>query len=1072
MQPEWIEYRQRVTPILKEILANCDSTAYLDGRTYLYKGNVEKVWLDKGIFYATIKGKNHNKYQCSFNIQNKNYHCSCPSYRDICKHIVAMTFYLIDIRDWRAIYLQSISSSSGSPQAINNDSIDVNQIPVISINSDNFQTYRIKIKKSNDELVAIGYTWELKYLLPLYRPYFERVIQYRHYGEIDQEFLQFLVEHPEVPVQLSNSKTVHIETKGTISFKLWGLDNEEYIDPDIDVKDKDFLKRNKFVLLPYINFQNFSMDISFKSTYLKSLLVFFPKDTINGRAEMNGKDILGFYVNLSEIEVALKEYANHLLPTMALYEFKSKLSKKSLFHSQMPDLPEPFAVGPRLVIDLSAFEGETNIKIKGKIHIAYSNHKNAFNILNHEKKGDDRKSAKKEESRYALFRFSAYQRDFRSGIVADENGVVAKRNATKEYRLTPDISSLKYKKSTGEFELGPRQVTKFVENIFPDLEEAGVLVRIPENLAGIFSQEHRAAFKVESSSEIDWFGKIEFDNVSDADRKILMEAATKNEEFSRLSDGKWVSVNSTGLKKIFNSLNNAGFDINAEGEVEHLNKGDLIALSKDLDTRGDARYTQMIDNFKNIRDIPAEKLMDTGKNILVELRDYQKEGVAFLRRLYEWKIGGILADDMGLGKTMQALAFLNWLTQEKRSSLVLIVGPVASLSVWNREAVKYFPGLNVSLWHGASRRNSEPAKHGILLTSYGVLLRDAEILKEMKFDVIIADEAQIVKNVFASTTRALSGLKTEVFYCMSGTPMENHIGECWSLMNLSFPGLLGRRKQFMQRFSKKNDEEKNIQWFKNRTTAFLLRRTKGDVLKDLPPRNEILVPVPMTDTQKKAHDNTRIAALASMEATDDKKLFVLLRFLMKMRRIACHPDLGNHEHTQWNLSGKMEYLRDVIEELNETASGILIFSQYTDLLKLVSRMFDSMQLEYFYLDGSTPAGKREKLTDAFQKGDRKIFLISLKAGGTALTLTQADTVIHLDPWWNPAAENQASDRAHRIGQSRPVFIYKLVSSGSIEEKVIALQEKKKKLFSTLFDGGTFNSSHIAVEELLGLLEEE
>ncbi|MBE7412291.1 MAG: DEAD/DEAH box helicase [Leptospiraceae bacterium] len=488
-----------------------------------------------------------------------------------------------------------------------------------------------------------------------------------------------------------------------------------------------------------------------------------------------------------------------------------------------------------------------------------------------------------------------------------------------------------------------------------------------------------------------------------------------------------------------------------------------------METRTDSAIKNLSKKIKNLPYKRKLKNKNFQSGFLGELRNYQKEGVLFLESLFEIGLGGILADDMGLGKTIQCLTFLDRILSQKKAKLILIVGPLASISVWKKESEKFFKELNLILWHGSDRKKNPLPNKGIILTTYGTLSRDFDDWKDhYTFDITILDEAQNLKNYRSITSHATREIKSRSYYCLTGTPLENNLMDLWSLFDLIFPGYLGKKDAFKKIYSDSNTNSHLL--LKEKIEPFLLRRTKENVLTELPSKTEILVPVAMTETQKKFYEEARKQAIIELANAGRDYLIKLLPHLMRLRRIACHPEIGNPLKTNPLQSGKFQHIQDVIEEVVGSSSGILIFSQFTDILKICGKLLEKLGHDYYYLDGSTKIKDREQFVREFQEGQKHIFLISLKAGGTALTLHRADTVMHLDPWWNPAIERQASDRAHRIGQKKKVFVYKLYSEDSIEEKVLELQRKKKDIFDSIFEGNFTTSSQITRQELQELLE--
>ncbi|MCU0754879.1 MAG: DEAD/DEAH box helicase [Xanthomonadales bacterium] len=454
-----------------------------------------------------------------------------------------------------------------------------------------------------------------------------------------------------------------------------------------------------------------------------------------------------------------------------------------------------------------------------------------------------------------------------------------------------------------------------------------------------------------------------------------------------------------------------------------------------------------------------------------ELRDYQREGVRWLLRLAHWAPGACLADDMGLGKTVQALAVL-----QSRASLgpQLVVAPTSVVGNWQREAARFTPALNVQIYaEGDRTANLATLGPGsLLLLSYGLLALDIDALKTVTFATVIHDEAQALKNAQTQRAQAARQLQADFSIATTGTPIENHLGELWSLFRIIAPGLLGSQEQFSRRFALPigGDSSHNAKAALRALIApFILRRNKHEVLDELPSRTEVVLRVEADAEEARLQQALRKQALDRLQADtgdESRRRFNILAALTRLRRAACHPTLVAPE---LGLPGsKLTQLLELIEELREGGHRALIFSQFTDFLAIIRKALDGRGLRYQYLDGQTAPKARQQAVDAFQRGEGDLFLLSLKAGGVGLNLTAADYVIHLDPWWNPAIEQQATDRAHRIGQTRPVTVYKLVLADSIEEQILSLHGSKRELIDAMLaeqDGG----SRLGVDDLLGLL---
>jgi superfamily II DNA or RNA helicase len=457
-----------------------------------------------------------------------------------------------------------------------------------------------------------------------------------------------------------------------------------------------------------------------------------------------------------------------------------------------------------------------------------------------------------------------------------------------------------------------------------------------------------------------------------------------------------------------------------------------------------------------------------------ELRPYQLEGVSWLQFLREQGLAGVLADDMGLGKTLQTLAHL--LIEKEAGRLVhpaLIIAPVSLLGNWQREAAKFTPGLRVLLLHGAARHEAaqDIAQADIVLSPYSLLPRDKERWMAQKWSVVVLDEAQNIKNAHTDAAQVAYDLPAGQRLCLSGTPMENHLGELWSLFHFLMPGFLGSARRFKELYRtpiEKHGDGELLAALSRRVTPFILRRTKKEVLKDLPDKIETLSMVSLEGKQADLYETIRLATEKSVrEALSNQGLarsqIQVLDALLKLRQVCCDPRLVPTEAARKvKQSAKLELLMEILPEMLAEGRKVLLFSQFTSMLELIEEELAKRKIQWVKLTGQSK--KRDDIIDQFTSGQVPLFLISLKAGGVGLNLPQADTVIHYDPWWNPAVENQATDRAHRIGQTAQVFVYKLVASGTIEERMLKLQERKAALADSMLSGAQMRKQALFTED--------
>lgn len=462
------------------------------------------------------------------------------------------------------------------------------------------------------------------------------------------------------------------------------------------------------------------------------------------------------------------------------------------------------------------------------------------------------------------------------------------------------------------------------------------------------------------------------------------------------------------------------------------------------------------------------------KGLKTSLRPYQQQGINWLQFLQNQQFGGVLADDMGLGKTVQTLAHLQIEKESGRlKQASLIIAPTSLVGNWLEEAKRFTPELKVLVFHGTGRHQDNFDEYDVVISTYGLILRDKARFLAYSFYYVILDEAQCIKNARTKTTQIVHQIKTKHRLCLTGTPLENHLGELWSLFHFLIPGLLGTPKEFRQFFRIPIEREQNESrqaLLRGRVRPFMLRRTKGAVVKELPLKTEIIRSVELTGPQRDLYEAIRMSMekkVREIIASQGlgKSHIVLLDALLKLRQICCDPRLLSLQEAviAHDSSAKLEVLTELLDNLMEEDRRVLVFSQFTSMLKLIEKVLNARGYKYVKLTGETT--NRQKIVREFQEGLAPIFLISLKAGGTGLNLTRADTVIHYDPWWNPAVEDQATDRAHRIGQENPVFVYKLLTTGTVEEVIMRMQDKKRQLFDDMLQGSGLKKNLFTAEDI-------
>lgn len=565
----------------------------------------------------------------------------------------------------------------------------------------------------------------------------------------------------------------------------------------------------------------------------------------------------------------------------------------------------------------------------------------------------------------------------------------------------------------------------------------------------------------------------------------LNELLTSQEHFLLpLEDHHWLKISTSRVKPIFDTLVEL-YDqkpLNDEGAIalSRVQGAQLNALLNNpaLRWKGADELRELNNKLRNFKRIEPVVPPD-GFN--ADLRGYQVEGISWLHFLQGFGFNGILADDMGLGKTIQTLAHL---LQEKQSGRQagpnLVIAPTSLMGNWRKEAERFAPELRVVVLHGTQRHRlfQHICDYDVVLTTYPLLRRDKDVLLETQFHTVVLDEAQAIKNPKSQTTRTVFDLKAQHRLCLTGTPLENHLGELWSMFHFLMPGFLGTLERFNRLYRypiEKHADFVRAEQLRQRIKPFLLRRTKEEVATELPEKTEIIRTVTLTGSQRDLYESIRLAMDKKVRDEINSKGFarsqiMILDALLKLRQVCCDPRLVNLPGAgKVEASAKLDLLMDMLPEMIEEGRRILIFSQFTSMLKIIEEALDQEGISYALLTGQTR--KREEAIARFQDRVVPVFLISLKAGGVGLNLTAADTVIHYDPWWNPAAENQATDRAHRIGQDKAVFVYKLISEDTVEDKILSLQQKKQALADSIYDSKVSKSTErFSAEDLENLFQ--
>lgn len=657
------------------------------------------------------------------------------------------------------------------------------------------------------------------------------------------------------------------------------------------------------------------------------------------------------------------------------------------------------------------------------------------------------------------------------------------RDVQKERAILNLLEKAEFRTLNGNLYLNQEEaICAFVYHILPELQE----------LAEVFYSESYRNMRVKDSAAFSGgvrlnedSGMLEFsfelEGIDITEIRHVFQSLREKKKYYRLKDGSFLLLDSAdaNLYQAMNMIDSLNIsDRELEKKVIQIPKYRALYIDRCLresNMRMDRNqaFKQLVLNVTEPQDMEFE----VPKNFKGVLRDYQKTGFKWLKTLAMYGLGGILADDMGLGKTIQALAFI-MSEREKVPAPTLVVAPTSVVYNWQDEAGKFAPDLKAVVVSGTPKERQElleeAKKADLVITSYALIRRDVELYEDFNFGYCFLDEAQHVKNPSSLGAKAVKIIKARGYFALTGTPLENSLTELWSVFDFVMRGYLLTHQKFVKKYERPVVKEQNegaLQELQKQITPFILRRMKRDVLQELPPKIESKVLTELTKEQKKVYLTYLHKAKGEIEEAIttsgfEKSQIKILSILTRLRQICCHPAtfLENYQGD----SGKLVYLKEIMQDAVKGGHRILLFSQFTGMLEIIRNQLDKEQIGYFYLDGSTKTEERGRMVQAFNRGEGDAFLISLKAGGTGLNLTGADMVIHYDPWWNPAVEEQATDRAYRIGQKNSVQVIKLITKGTIEEKIHELQQKKKAMIDSVIRPGETMFSKLTEQEIRAL----
>jgi len=562
-------------------------------------------------------------------------------------------------------------------------------------------------------------------------------------------------------------------------------------------------------------------------------------------------------------------------------------------------------------------------------------------------------------------------------------------------------------------------------------------------------------------------------------KDILKQYKIKKKYF-RLKDGSFLNLNDS----YFSTIETLSNELNLLNELKDDHKmyipsyrslhiESIIKKNSIISANKSNNFKEIIENLNNIQDSDFQ-IPESLNGIL---RNYQKTGFKWLKTLAHYSLGGILADDMGLGKTLQIIALL--LSENENNKPSIVICPTSLIFNWLNEVDKFTKDLKAVVITGNKSQRIEAIENAkdvnLIITSYDLLKRDIDIYKKFNFKYCILDEAQYIKNSYTQNAASVKCINSEIRFALTGTPIENSLSDLWSIFDFIMPKFLLSYKDFKEKYESpivKDNCKEALKSLNNQIKPFILRRLKSDVLKELPDKMEISSYTKMEEKQRKLYAAELIKVSEEFNETItnvgyEKSQIKILSMLTRLRQICCHPSLYIDNYT--GESAKLNLCMQIVQDSIENGHKILIYSQFTSMLDIIAKELSVNEIPYYLLTGSTKSAERIRLIDEFNNNNIPVFLISLKAGGTGLNLTGADIVIHYDPWWNSSAQNQATDRAHRIGQKNKVQVFKLITKDTIEEKIEKMQQKKQNLANSIITEKEILFSSLTKEEIKELL---
>lgn len=1076
----------------------------------------EKFEEKKYFFYADIQSKS-NVYEVSVSIDFKSgrvkpEYCTCP-YQFYCKHQYALTLYaekkeIIEMNNSQAPQNNDNSIIGKLNKKILENLVQKSEeykykiVPQYKISENNFIEINLKVEILNEKTFIIKDVYELIHFFTT-----EEKIKYGKNSEIEYK-LNLFSNHKYIEKLLDIAKKIN-ETLSKNYIKNWYNimyeSSKIIVNPDQFIEllkiEEEFIMFNfrenffrKYDILKEKNQRKLKIEIlKQKDNYIETL----NNEILDNKTlESSNNNDLGYVIKLKKNSkkvitenllfttngvIIFSTDSKNVKNTIKIISFDSNYTMDIIKELHIKDIeikPTELYEFSNLVLkkienDLDVYsEIEKKEFIQKSIDIEIIAENEIVYIT---KTIDEKKTDNVENENYSIennFLIEKELEQYKTALNYTDNEILS--NTFNDFQIIEEDVE---KKDIQKYEIhGTEKIFNFIDNKLEKIHTLSDNVKVNSKFQKMKILEDfqiTANLKTKSKGlELSLLSK-EFD--TEELKKIIKEYEKKELKYYLLNSGNYIDLNNEKFEELENLMLGLNISLNEFQKNEVLiSKHRSLYLDKlleksNVEFKKDAKLTKLLEDFENYKDIQFK----VPKKINANLREYQVEGYNWLRFLQKYEFNGILADDMGLGKTLQVITLISAFKKD----LNIVIAPSSLLINWQKEIEKFNPELKVLLVNGNKKEREKTSDsftgYHLIITSYDILKREIAMFDKYEYNYVILDEAQHIKNSKTQSSKAVKILTAQHKLALTGTPMENSISELWSIFDFLMPGYLLNRTQFIKKFEKpiiKENDKIKLNELKQMTAPFILRRLKKDVLKDLPDKVEQIIHVELAEKQRKIYDMTLLKLQEKISNKDEKEInsskIEILSYLTKLRQICCNPRLVMPTYP--NVSAKLAAVEELIMELKENSQKTIIFSQFVSNFEYIKKRFNKLGVSYVELTGKTDKNIRHSLVEEFNKDKTDVFLISLKAGGTGLNIVGANTVIHFDPWWNSSAENQATDRAHRIGQKNTVNVYKIIAQNTIESKILEIQKDKSKLADAILENNQADFKKMTKEDIMNL----